>query len=294
VSRLRNLSLPARALPTWVESVARAAVLGFGMLTARWRMTPAFLVIGGQRCGTTTLYRVLSEHPTVLRPTLAKGIGYFDVEHHHGFRWYRAHFPLRLVGRLRAAGTQTFESSGYYAFHPLAARRIAAELPGVKVVMLVRDPVERAYSAHSHELARGFETEDFETAVALEPERLAGEEERLRADPAATSHAHRHHAYLARGRYVEQLTRFADALGRESVYVMDAGRFFTEPVEELATLLRWLGLPAWTPQEVPRENARPRSPMSPDLHARLRECFTADDAALADWLGRPPSWRDPA
>jgi hypothetical protein len=294
VTRLRNVSVLARALPAWVQTAARGAALGFGMLTARWRMTPSFLVIGGQRCGTTTLFRVLSEHPTALRPTLAKGIGYFDVEHHHSFRWYRGHFPLRLVGRLRGADAQTFESSGYYSFHPLAARRIAAELPGVKVVMLVRDPVERAYSAHSHELARGFETEDFETAVGLEPERTAGEEERLRADPTATSPAHRHNAYLARGRYAEQLARFADALGRESVYVMDADRFFAEPTEELAALLSWLGLPAWAPREVPQENARPRAPMSAELRARLRDCFATHDADLVDWLGRRPSWRDPA
>jgi hypothetical protein len=281
-------------MPSWAQAGARSAVLGFGMVTARWRMSPTFLVIGGQRCGTTTLFRVLSEHPAVLRPTLSKGIGYFDVEHHRGFRWYRAHFPLRLTGRLRGAGTQTFESSGYYAFHPLAPGRIAAELPGVKVVLMARDPVERAYSAHSHELARGFETETFERAVALEPERTAGEEQRLRADPRATSHAHRHHAYLARGRYDEQLARFADALGRDSVYVMDAGRFFAEPIEELAALFAWLGLPAWVPAEVPRENARTRAPMSAELRARLRDCFAPHDAGLADWLGRPPSWRDPA
>lgn len=266
-------------------------MLEVGRATAQWRTQPDFLVIGAQRSGTTTLFRLLSQHPQVLRPTLSKGVGYFDTEYHRGARWYAAHFPLRLTARRHGTGTQVFESSGYYAFHPLAARRIAADLPGVKVVMMVRDPVERAYSAHSHELARGFEREDFETALALEPRRTAGESERLAVDQDYSSHAHRHHAYLARGRYAEQLDRFAEHLGRDRVYVMDAHRFFAEPADELGDLLEWLGLARVAPRDVVRENARTRAPMPAELRARLSEYFAPYDAALADWLGRPPSWR---
>src|SRR5215218_5774852 len=217
VSALRSLTRRGRGLPDWVQLLARRGMLELGRATVRWRTEPDFLVIGAQRSGTTTLFRVLSQHPQLLRPTVSKGVGYFDTEYHRGRRWYTAHFPLRLTARLHGPGTQVFESSGYYAFHPLAARRIAADLPGVKVVMMVRDPVERAYSAHSHELARGFETEEFEAAVRLEPQRTAGEAERLARDEGYSSHTHRHHAYLARGRYAEQLERFGDHLGRDRV-----------------------------------------------------------------------------
>jgi hypothetical protein len=275
-----------------MQRMARRAMLELGRATAPWRTEPDFLVIGAQRSGTTTLFRVLSQHPQVLRPTLSKGVGYFDTNYHKGRRWYAAHFPLRLTARLHGARTQVFESSGYYSFHPSAARRIAADLPGVKVVMMVRDPVERAYSAHSHELARGFETEDFETAIALEPRRTAGEAERLAREDRYTSYAHRHHAYLARGRYAEQLDRFGEQLGRDRVYVMDAHRFFAEPVEELARLFDWLGLRGWVPADVGRENARSRAPMPEQLRSALSEHFEPYDAALADWLGRPASWRD--
>ena len=88
----------------------------------------------------------------------------------------------------------TFESSPYYLFHPLSAERIARDLPGVKVLVLVRDPVERAYSAHAHELARGYETEQFERALELEEERLRGEASGcsltwvMRVMPIATRH----------------------------------------------------------------------------------------------------------
>ena len=101
----------------------------------------------------------------------------------------------------------TFESSPYYLFHPLALDRIAADLPDVKLVVLVRDPVERAYSAHAHEAARGYEDLSFAAALEAEEGRLDGEVERLLGDPAYESHAHRHQALRSRGEYAVQLER---------------------------------------------------------------------------------------
>ncbi len=94
-------------------------------------MLPGFLIVGAQRCGTTSMYRALSEHPAVRKAVLHKGVHYFDMNYDHGLAWYRAHFPLRAgAGARGGAGAVTFESSPYYMFHPLAAQRIAADLPG--------------------------------------------------------------------------------------------------------------------------------------------------------------------
>jgi hypothetical protein len=200
---------------------------------------------------------------------------------------------LALTARRGRAGLGrrlTFESRGYYLHHPLAPERIARELPHVKVVVVVRDPVERAYSAYRHERARGFEDEDFPTALALEKGRLAGEVERMRADPAYCSHAHRHQAYLARSRYAEQVQRFVDALGHDRVHVVDAGHIFTDPGPELALLEDFLGLEPWQPDEVEHWNARPSAPLEPGLGGRLAESFAPHDTALGQLTGRRPSW----
>ena len=90
-------------------------------------------------------------------------------------------------------------------YHPLAAGRIGRDLPGVKVLVLLRDPVERAYSAYKHEFARGFETETFERALELEDARVQPELERMIADPTYQSDSYRHHSYRRRGQYAEQL-----------------------------------------------------------------------------------------
>ena len=277
-----------RRLPPPLRRTARAGLLGWGWLTADLRLEPGILVIGAQRAGTTTLFRLLSEHPALVRPTVDKGTGYFDDNYRHGPRWYRAHFPLRWTARGRTA----FECSGYYLFHPLAAERIARDLPGCQVVAMVRDPVARAHSAHRHESARGFESLSFAEAVSREAERTAGQRELLATAPGATSFAHRHHAYLQRGDYAAQLAPYVAALGRDRVHVVDADALFADPVEVYVDLQRRLGLPLHRPDAVGRWNERPGAPLPPDLAETLRHHFEASDAALAALLGRVPRWRE--
>ncbi|MBS4752892.1 sulfotransferase domain-containing protein [Nocardioides sp. zg-ZUI104] len=269
--------------------VVRALLLAWGWVTADLRPPPELVVVGAQRAGTTTIFRLLSEHPDLVRPTADKGTGYFDDHFDHSWRWYRAHFPVRLPGRRRR---QAFECSGYYLFHPLAAERIAAALPRCQVVVMVRDPVARAHSAHKHELARGFEELPFEQAVAQEADRTAGLEELLRTEPGSTSFAHRHHAYLQRGEYATQIGRFVEALGPGQVHVVDADALFADPVTVWIDLQRRLGLRVHRPQQVGRWNERPGGRLAPDTLARLRRHFEPHDAALVPYLGGPPSWRE--
>jgi hypothetical protein len=176
-------------------------------------------------------------------------------------------------------------------FHPLAAQRIARDLPGIKLLVLVRDPVERAYSAHAHELGRGYETESFERALELEPARLEGEAERLVADPSYVSHSHQHHAYRTRGRYVEQIERLEQTFGRDRIHVVDSSAFWADPEPSFNAVLDFLGLPHDGNIVFDRHNARPRAPMPDSLRQELREHFLPYDQRLATWLGRQPSWQ---
>lgn len=287
--------ISARTLPTPVQRFGQDVAVTFGRVTAPARMVPGFLICGAQRCGTTSMYRTLSQHPGVLKAVLHKGVHYFDNHYDRGFGWYKAHFPLELTARRLAQQIGyrplTFESSPYYMFHPLAAERIDKDLPGVKLLVLLRDPVERAYSAHAHELARGYETEPFERAVELEESRLEGMTERLVSDPSYQSHSHQHHGYVSRGQYVDHLVRLESIVGRDRLYVVDSGDFFTDPEPAFAGVLDFLGLPAESGIRFERHNARPRSPLSAELRERLDAHFQPYDEKLAAWWGRTPSWR---
>ena len=282
--------------PQPVKRLAHVGSVAYGRLTADARMLPSFLICGGQRCGTTSLYRALAQHPAVVKAVLHKGVHYFDTGYHRGPRWYRAHFPLRsTAARIEhrlGVPAQTFESSPYYMYHPLAAERIARDLPGVRLIALVRDPVERAFSQHTHELARGFESEpDFARAVALERSRVDGEAERMRADPTYQSFSHQHHAYRARGEYVTHLRRLAGLVGRDRLLVVDAGEFFLRPQPVYDEVLDFLGLPRLGYPAFERHNARPRADDMPaPLRDALGEHFAVFDEALASFLGRELSW----
>lgn len=277
-----------------LEPLVRRTLDAAAPVTAGVRMRPSFLIVGGQRCGTTSLFKTLAQHPAVARPFVFKGIHYFDMHYDKSFAWYRGHFPISATSRVRRIGRPgpiTGESSPFYGFHPLAPTRISEDLPGVRMIMLLRDPVERAYSAHSHELARGFETEPFEKALALEEERIQGERERMIADPSYVSFHFQHHAYLGRGRYIEAIDAIEAIVGPGRLHVVDSHEFFTKPETAFTGVLDFLGLEPDRRIRFERHNARVRNPMAPELRSRLLAHFDDSDARLAEWWGRSLSWR---
>lgn len=292
----RGLRRLRRFVPKPVQPVARKAYLSVGPLTSRFRMAPSFIVIGGQRCGTTTIFKTLSDHPQVMRPPVEKGTDYYTLNYERGIDWYRGHFPLRVSGQIQSRASAgpavAFEACTYYMFHPFALERLAADFPDIKLVAMLRDPVERAYSAYKHELARGFETEtDFVRALELEDQRLYGEIEKMAADPSYESLAHRHQAYLRRGQYADQLKRAFDHFSREQIHVMDSEAFFVAPAQEFARLIDFLGLRPYAPARFDQHNARPSSPMPAPARERLIQHYMPYDDRLEELLGRRLAWR---
>jgi hypothetical protein len=176
-------------------------------------------------------------------------------------------------------------------FHPHAPARIVRDLPEVKIVAMVRDPVERAYSAYQHELARGFESESFPRALELEDSRVEPELARMLADERYQSQVHRHQAYRRRGHYAEQLLPFIEGLGSDRVHVMESESFFTRPEHEYARLLAFLELPTVMPASFDQYNARRRAPMDDQLRVDLAAHFAPHDEQLATVLGHPAGWR---
>lgn len=292
--RVRDAVLTARSAvpaPLW-----RGGQGAYGWLcatTAPLRLQPGFLMIGAQRCGTTSLFRALMTHPQAAPATLRKGVNYFDLNYHRGTRWYYGHFPIGGMARRKAGrygDPVAFEASGYYLYHPFAMQRIARDLPGVKLVAMLRDPVERAFSAYKHEYARGFEQESFEKALDLEDERLAGEIDRMRDDISYESLSHRHHSYRHRGHYAEQLERVLELFPRSQVHVIQSEAYFEQPGQEYQELLTFLGLRAIEPASFPRLNARSGAPMPAKTRQMLEEYYVSHDDRLAKILGQPLRW----
>jgi Sulfotransferase domain len=275
-----------RNLPAPIATLGREAMLLPRRLNAGRRRLPDFLIIGAQRCGTTSLYRYLLAHPQVRPAYPSKGAHYFDKHPGKSLGWYRAHFPA-------ADGTSwvTGEASPYYMFHPLVPGRAARALPDVKLIAMLRDPVERAYSHYQQEYARGFEgSSSFEQALGLEPERLHGERERMLADPGYDSYSLQHHSYMARGDYMDQIQAWLEHYPAEQLLIVHAEAFFADARTEVERAQRFLGLePAGLP-DYRAHNARRYSAMSPDTRERLNARFAEPNRRLYAHLGVDFHW----
>lgn len=276
---------PPKGLKRKVAYYGRRASIPFARVTAPLRMLPDFLIVGAQRAGTTSMYNYLAQHPDVGRVRLSKGVHYFDTNPTAPLSWYQSHFPLDPKKiPFKTKPKHVGEGAPYYMFHPKAAERIDAALPGVKLIAILRDPIERAHSQWAHETARGFEQLPFEEALHKEEERLAGEEERLRDEPDGYSYAHQHQSYVARGQYAQQIERLWDRFGRDRVLVIPAPRMFAEPADVYAETLAFLGL---SPFEATYEvhNARSYSKIEPHVEQWLDEKFAASNDRLVEMLG---------
>lgn len=280
-------------IPDPARGAAKRAWAGYALLTSRGRLLPDFLIIGTQRGGTTSLWKYLAQNPALGR-ALTKEIRFFDLNWHRGVSWYRSRFPSRRsaqqVARRRGVTMVVGEASPDYLFHPLAPSRVAGTLPDVKLVVLLRNPVDRAYSHYWHQVKRGHERLSFEDAIDRERERLAGERDRVVADPRYVSYELHHHSYLTRGMYADQLEKWMGRFRPEQFLIERSEDLFAEPREVFRRVLGYLGLP---PRDLPRYetfNAHTEEPIQPEIRKRLVEHFRPHNHRLHELLGRDMGW----
>ncbi|MGI9247198.1 MAG: sulfotransferase domain-containing protein [Steroidobacteraceae bacterium] len=248
------------------------------------RALPGAMIIGAMKCGTSSLHNYLCQHPGV-NPPLRKEVHYFDMHYDRGEPWYRANF-----GRADAGGLN-LDSTPYYLFHPAVPARAAALVPAAKLVVLLRDPVRRAYSHYWHERDTGRETLPFEDAIAAEPDRLGDAQARLAAGAIEHSAAHQHFSYLSRGLYAEQLGRWLQHYPRERLLLLRFEDLAADPLAVLNRTLGWLGLDAIGRVRLEARNTRSYPPMAAATAARLEEHFAPHNAALEALVGEAMHWQ---
>jgi hypothetical protein len=247
------------------------------------RALPGAVILGAQKSGTSSLHGYLVQQPGVIEP-LRKEIHYFDVHYGRGESWYRANF-----GRLGQPGLN-LDSSPYYLFHPAVPRRMRALLPDAKLIVLLRDPVRRAYSHYWHERDKRRERLSFEQAIDAEPQRLGTSHAQLADGTLERSAAHQHFSYLARGRYAEQLAGWFAEYPRGQFLVLKFEDLARDPLGVLNATLGFLDLPPATKVSLEARNTRKYPPLAEATAARLREYFEPHNRQLDLLLGRPMGW----
>ncbi|MDN5855086.1 MAG: sulfotransferase domain-containing protein, partial [Actinomycetia bacterium] len=179
------------ASPRWLKDLANGVTRTYATRTASMRPVPDFMVVGTKRGGTTSMFRYLLMHPGILglypQSRDKKGTEYFFRHTIEDSAWYRSHFHTETYRRLRERrlGYRPLsgEASPYYLWDPRIAGRVQAVAPNIKTIVLLRDPVKRAWSHYQERVANGVEPLPFGEALRLEPTRLEGELERMQSDP---------------------------------------------------------------------------------------------------------------
>jgi hypothetical protein len=263
--------------------------------TNRLRLLPTFLIIGTQTAATLPLFRALRRHPEVAGPrraheniSLSSELHFFDLNFARGINWYRSCFPLvarRFWWRRRGRDLLAGEATPAYLFHPAVPDRVAATLPDVQLIALLRDPIERAYWDYDSRHLRGLELLSFEDALAAEAEGAA------RGDVAGRSNPRSHgpYAYVERGLYADQLERWLTFFPRDQLLVLRAEDFVTRPSDTYAIVLDFLGLAGRKPPPIQLPRWTP-APIEPALRVRLEERFAEPNARLARLLGQDFGW----
>jgi hypothetical protein len=184
----------------------------------------------------------------------------------------------------------TGEASPYYLYHPQVPERIRETLPEVRLIALLRNPVERAYSHYQLNRRQGKEPLSFDDAIGSEEERLRGEYQRLVQDPTYYSDNHYKFGYLARGVYVDPLTRWREHFPAERLLVLRSEDLYRDPRETLSQVNRFLGLPEWEPGHFKPYNQKPYSEIDPKIRQRLLDYFEPHNRRLYEYLGRDFDW----
>ncbi len=264
-------------------------------LAAHTGMLPDYLIIGGQKCGTTSLYHYLTAHPDI-RPATVREIGFFNTYERFskGLAWYRSHFPStveelyrRLVHRRRSL---TGEADASYSISPHALRRISRILPQVRLILILRNPVDRAYSHYQHSRRIGSELLSFEEALAREEERVGAAWRRMQADEYFYCRELEYFTYLHRGIYIEQVEMLFRLFPQTQILILQSEELSLQPARTYERVLEFLRVRHWLPQNFPRHNVGHYPGMDEATRRQLVEYFRPHNERLYAYLNRTFEW----
>jgi len=246
------------------------------------KKSPDFTVIGAQRCGTTSLYNYLIQHPDI-KPAIRKEIHFFDNNYHKGIGWYHKHFNYnkgKIVG----------EATPYYIFHPHAPYRIKNDFPKIKLIILLRNPIDRTFSHYNHEIEMGVETLTFLEAIKEEGKRLQYEEQKMLKNENYYSFNHQHFSYISRGIYVYQLEKWLNLFSKDQMKIFKSEEFFKNPKTVTSEIFKFLELDDFTKINFKIHRKLNYNKLNPETREELEKYFDQYNEKLYDLLEQDFMW----
>ena len=269
----------------------------FRTLTIPLRTLPDFLIIGFHKTATTSLYDYLIQHPNIGSAT-HKELHYFDTYFWRGLGWYKTHFPTKMEkNRIEKISGQRFitgEATPNYVFYPKAYSRVKQSLPNAKLIVILRNPIDRAYSHYNYQkkLNRGaLENTTFEEIVKEEIEKMTNdgfEKEFLRNFNLKTDRM----PYVHLGIYVKFLKKWMSIFPKEQFHIVKTEELEQNPNKTINDIFHFLDLQGYEIPDLKKRNTTKYLEMKSDTRKMLYEFYKPHNEVLEKLLAMKFDWSD--
>ena len=262
--------------------------------TSSMHVLPDFIIIGASRSGTTSLYEYLNQHPSIIRG-VGKEIHYFDKNFGRGIKWYKSFFPTKRkkskLEEKHKGKCLTGESTPRYLYHHHAPKRVFQLLPNVKLIVVLRNPIDRAYSRYEQQAAVGLEELSFEDAIEQEENRITDDMKKMEKDENFYSVYFYRKAYKTMGIYVNQLRRWFEYFPREQFLILKSEDLRSNPAQVYNQTIEFLGLPKHELDSFKAYRMRKYPTLSEKTREKLSDFFRQYNEQLYQLLGRNFDWK---
>ena len=240
---------------------------------------PDFIIIGAPKCGTSSLYVYLQQHPRVLL-SHKKEINFFNKHFDRGIDWYLAHFPAITD----AENFITGEASTQYIFTQEAERKIVDAFPDTKIIIMLRDPVERTISDYYHHLNRGLETRSLKTIVETSLQQLNKLQE------LGSKYKIGEFDYILKSVYFYQICFWRKIINQDNILIVNSNTFFEDTQTEMERVWQFLQLDCYSSSNYMKYNVGAYLPVANEIKQQLAQLFQPYNQKLESYLGVNFNW----
>ena len=258
-------------------------------LTGPIRSLPDFIIIGTVRSGSTSLYHNICQHPCVLSASYDE-LGFFDSNFHLGLNWYRSLFPTLfskwLVKRKKQFAI-TGEDTPFYIWSPLVANRILKILPNIKLIVLFRNPVDRAYSNYHLGVREGSENLSFEDAIQFELDSLKNFEIESEDDIKKYTISR---SYIVKGFYADQLKIWLKLFKSKQLFITSTEDFESNANNTLNKIYDFLEIPQINLKNLEKHKVASYPPMKDETRKFLVDLYKIHNEELFRMISKEFDW----
>ena len=250
------------------------------------RVLPDFFIIGAVRSGTTSMYHYLDEHPSIVKSAYDE-LGFFDDNFRLGWAWYRTLFPTNITKRIvkrKTGNFLTFDDTPFYVYNEDVAKKIKNYFPKTKLIIILRNPIDRAYSNYHLGVRMGDEKRTFDQAIDEEIQKIAKYNEIEMDDYISQS-------YLGRGIYAKQLEIWLKYFPAAVIKILESDRFSNNTGETMNEVFEFLDLPDHNIRNLEKKNVAEYPPMKTETRQKLCDFFSEYNEKLYDMLNVRYDWR---